>query len=67
MAMSGRTKSARLGAEEVGTSPGFSTQLMMPLVQQGWVGSDFDADDLNVLEVIEAVEGPTDTGRGVRT
>ena len=35
----GRTKAAEL-ADEVGTSKGFLTQVMNPLVQQGWVRSD---------------------------
>ena len=70
----GRTKAAQL-AEAVGTSKGFLTQVMNPLVQQGWVRSDpgptggyvadFEPADVSVLAVIEAVEGPVDTGRCV--
>ncbi len=66
-----RTKAAEL-ADEVGTSKGFLTQVMTPLVQQGWVRSDpgptggyaadFDPAEVSVLAVIEAIEGPVDTG-----
>jgi len=66
-----RTKAAAL-ADQVGTTKGFLTQVMNPLVQQGWVRSDpgptggyasaFDPDDISVLAVIEAIEGPVDTG-----
>ena len=67
----GRTKAADL-AQEVGTTKGFLTQIMNPLVQRGWVRSepgptggytaDFDPHQVSVLAVIEAVEGPVDTG-----
>lgn len=70
----GRTKAAAL-ADEVGTSQGFLTQAVTPLVQRGWVRSDpgpkggyiaaLDPDAVSVLDVIEAIEGPTDTGRCV--
>jgi Rrf2 family protein len=72
-ARDGRTKAAVL-AERVGTTPGFLTQVMAPLVARGWVRSDpgptggyrlAGAEDVSVLDVIEAVEGPTDTGRCV--
>ena len=73
-ALDRRSKSAEL-AERVGTTPGFLTQAMTPLVSRGWVRSDpgptggyaaaVDLDDVSVLDVIEAVEGPTDTGRCV--
>jgi Rrf2 family protein len=66
-----RTKAADL-ADEVGTTKGFLTQVMNPLVQRGWVRSDpgptggyvsaFDPAQVSVLAVIEAVEGPVDTG-----
>jgi len=69
-----RTKAADLAAE-VGTTKGFLTQAMNPLVQQGWVRSDpgptggyaadFEPATVSVLAVIEAVEGPVDTGRCV--
>jgi len=69
-----RSKSSEL-AELVGTTPGFLSHAMLALVQRGWVRSDpgplggysatFDPEDVSVLDVIEAVEGPTDTGRCV--
>ena len=69
-----RTKAAHL-AESVGTTPGFLSQVMGPLVGRGWVRSEpgptggyvavADAADLSVLDVIEAIEGATDTGRCV--
>jgi len=69
-----RIKAAQLAAE-VGTTKGFLTQVMNPLVQQGWVRSepgptggyvaDFEPASLSVLAVIEATEGPVDTGRCV--
>jgi len=69
-----RAKSAEL-AERVGTTTGFLSQVMTPLLAQGWVTSEpgptggylatVDLDEVTVLEVIEAVEGPTDTGQCV--
>lgn len=69
-----RMKSAEL-AEMLDTTAGFIPQVMSPLVRCGWVTSDpgptggyrttVDVDTLNVLEVVEAVDGPTDTGRCV--
>lgn len=69
-----RAKSAVL-AERIGTTPGFLSQVMTPLVQQGWVRSEpgptggyvatVDPAEVSVLDVIEAIEGPTDTGRCV--
>lgn len=62
-------------AEIVGATPGFLGQAMTPLVRAGWVRSDpgptggyslaAPLDDLSVLAVVEAVEGPTDSGRCV--
>jgi len=70
----GRTKAADLAAA-VGTTRGFLNQVMNPLVRRGWVRSDpgptggysatFDPDAVSVLAVVEAVEGPLDTGRCV--
>lgn len=70
----GRLKSADLAAT-LGTTAGFIPQVMGPLVRAGWVRSvpgptggyevQADLDTLNVLEVIEAVDGPTDNGRCV--
>ncbi len=64
-----RTKAADLAAL-VGTTPGFLSQAMTPLVDRGWVRSEpgptggytvaVNLADVSVLEVIEAVEGSTD-------
>jgi Rrf2 family transcriptional regulator, iron-sulfur cluster assembly transcription factor len=69
-----RSKSSEL-AEQVGTTPGFLSQVVAPLAARGWVRSDpgptggyvatVELGDVSVLDVIEAVEGPTDTGRCV--
>jgi Rrf2 family transcriptional regulator, iron-sulfur cluster assembly transcription factor len=73
-ALGRRAKSSEL-AERLGTTPGFLSQVLSPLVAHGWVRSDpgpsggyrlaVAADEVSVLDVIEAVEGPTDTGRCV--
>lgn len=62
-------------ADAVGSSPGFVSQVMTPLVRAGWVRSDpgpaggyslaADLHEVSVLAVIEAIEGPTDSGRCV--
>ncbi len=69
-----RAKAADLAAR-LGTTPGFLSQVVAPLSAQGWVRSEpgptggyratVSLDDLSVLDVVEAVEGPTDTGRCV--
>jgi Rrf2 family protein len=69
-----RSKASEL-AKAVGATPGFLSHAMLALVQRGWVRSDpgplggytatFNPEKLSVLDVIEAVEGPTDTGRCV--
>ena len=57
-------------AELVNSTPGFIPQVLAPLVKKRWVRSDpgptggyvliVDLDTISVLDVIEAVEGPTD-------
>ncbi len=69
-----RTRSLEL-AERVGTSSGFLSQALTPLVARGWVTSTpgrhggyslvADPAEVTLLDVIEAVEGPTDRGRCV--
>jgi Rrf2 family transcriptional regulator, iron-sulfur cluster assembly transcription factor len=69
-----RLKSGDL-AELLGTTSGFIPQVMSPLVRAGWVRSVpgpsggyesvADLESLTVLSVVEAVDGPTDTGRCV--
>ena len=68
----GRMKSADLAAA-LDTTAGFVPQILGPLVERGWIVSvpgptgGYQAtvapERLSVLEVIEAVEGPTVTGR----
>lgn len=70
----GRMKSAEL-AETLGTTAGFVPQVLGPLVERGWISSvpgpnggyesAVGPERLSVLDVIEAVEGPTVTGRCV--
>jgi Rrf2 family transcriptional regulator, iron-sulfur cluster assembly transcription factor len=74
LAQGKRTKSAAL-AGRLGTTPGFLSQVMAPLVARGWVQSEpgpaggytplLDPQRVSVLEIIEAVEGPTESGRCV--
>lgn len=69
-----RRKSAEL-AEALETSAGFVPQVLGPLLAREWVRSEpgptggyvlvVDPAGLSLLEVIEAVDGPTDTGRCV--
>jgi Rrf2 family iron-sulfur cluster assembly transcriptional regulator len=59
----------------VGSSSGFVSQVLAPLVRAGWVRSDpgptggysltADLAEVTVLAVIEAIEGPTESGRCV--
>ncbi len=69
-----RLKSADLAAA-LGTTAGFVPHVMGSLVRAGWVHSVpgptggyeslVDAGRLNVLDIVEAVDGPTDSGRCV--
>jgi Rrf2 family protein len=69
-----RVKSTEL-ADAIGTTPGFLSQAMTPLVARGWVRSEpgpaggyqlvAELADVSVLDVIEAIEGPSDAGRCV--
>ncbi len=69
-----RLKSADL-AETLGTTPGFIPQVMGPLVRAEWVRSlagpsggyepAVELSELSVLQVVEAIDGPTDSGRCV--
>lgn len=70
----GRVKGPDL-ADAVGSTAGFLSQAMTPLVKAGWVRSDAGPTggyslavpiaELSVLQVVEAVEGPTDDGQCV--
>ncbi len=69
-----RLKAADL-ADVLETTVGFVPQVMGPLVREGWVRSLpgptggyetlVEVDALSVLAVVEAVDGPTDSGRCV--
>lgn len=69
-----RVKASEL-ADRLGTTIGFVPQVVGPLVKQGWMTSEpgpaggysatMPLAQLDVLSVIEAVEGPTDAGRCV--
>jgi Rrf2 family transcriptional regulator, iron-sulfur cluster assembly transcription factor len=69
-----RIKSEELAAR-LGTTAGFVPQVLGPLVKRGWVRSDpgprggysatVDLGAVSVLQVIEAIDGPTDLGRCV--
>lgn len=62
-------------ADRVGSTAGFLSQVLNPLVRQGWFSSEVgpsggyalsaNLGELSVLSVIEAIEGPTDSGRCV--
>ncbi len=67
----GRRMSGKDLASSIDTTTAFLAQVVTPLVRCGWVLSQpgraggyelvVDATSLSVLDVIEAVEGPTDT------
>ncbi len=69
-----RVKAGEL-ARALETTSGFVPQIVGPLVKRGWVRSEpgprggYSAavalDRMTVLDVIEAVDGPTDVGRCV--
>lgn len=72
---SGEKRKASELAEALDASAGFVSQAMTPLVNRGWVRSEpgrtggytaaVSLDTLSVLDVVEAVEGPTDVTRCV--
>lgn len=71
LARLGTKTKASLLAAAVGTTTGFLSQVMTPLVAKGWVRSDpgptggytctVDLAAISILDVIEAIEGATDT------
>lgn len=71
----GRRLKATDLAAELDTTPGFVPQVLGPLVKAGWVRSEPGPTGgyslvtplarVSVLDVIEAVDGPTDAGRCV--
>lgn len=75
LARSGRRLKAAQLATSLETTTGFVPQVLQPLVARGWVDSEpgrtggyaaaVALDAVSVLDVIEAVEGPTASGRCV--
>lgn len=75
LSRSGRRLKAGELAVELGTTTGFVPQIIAPLISHSWVRSDpgptggyfaeGDLSHVSVLDVIEAVDGPTETGRCV--
>ena len=73
-ATDGRCKAGEL-AGRLDTTVGFVPQVVAPLVKRGWVRSDpgprggysttTELDEVTVLDVVEAVDGPTDLGHCV--
>lgn len=71
----GERRPARALADQLATSPGFLTQVLKPLVDDGILDSErgptggfafiVDPGRLTLLTVIESIEGPTDDGRCV--
>lgn len=69
-----RMKASEL-ADLLGSTAGFVPQVLSPLVERGWISSEpgptggyscrVSLTDVSVLDVIEAVEGPTENGRCV--
>ena len=69
-----RWRAAQL-AEQVGTTAAYLAHIVGPLTRAGWVDSApgptgghqlvADLDQVSLLDLIEAVEGPTDDGRCV--
>ncbi|MDH4309850.1 MAG: Rrf2 family transcriptional regulator [Acidimicrobiia bacterium] len=67
----GRAKGSEL-AKIAGTSQAFMAQVLAPLVQAGWVRSipgptggyelEVDLHSVSMLDLIESIEGPTETG-----
>ena len=67
--------SGRTLAQATGTTPNYIPQVVRPLTAKGWVqgtpgpGGGYalsvGLDEISVLDVIEAVEGPSDTGECV--
>jgi Rrf2 family iron-sulfur cluster assembly transcriptional regulator len=75
LAAGGQRRKASELAEDLDASPGFLSQAMTPMVNRGWVRSEpgrtggytavTPLEELSVLDVVEAVEGPTDVTRCV--
>lgn len=75
LADAGRAMKGSELAGALDATPGFMSQVLNPLVKSGWVKSEpgpaggyrlvADTTRVSVLEVVEAIDGPTDDGRCV--
>lgn len=75
LADAGRAMKGSELAGALDATPGFMSQVLNPLVKSGWVKSEpgpaggyrlvADITRVSVLEVVEAIDGPTDDGRCV--
>ena len=75
LASTGERRKASELADDLDASPGFLSQAMTPMVNRGWVHSEpgrsgghlavTPLEELPVLDVVEADEGPTDVTRCV--
>ena len=75
LAMAEGRKSRKSLAREIGTTASFLPQVMSPLIKAGWVTSGRgpgggyqlaeSAFEAHLLDVVEATEGPTTSGRCV--
>ncbi len=71
----GRRMAASELAESISTTRAFLPQALSPLIRQGWVGSQtgpsggyelaVDLSGVSILDVIEAIDGPVETGHCV--
>ncbi|MEA1902849.1 MAG: Rrf2 family transcriptional regulator [Actinomycetota bacterium] len=62
-------------ADHIGTSSNYVPQVLKPTVEEGWICSTpgpgggyrlcIDLDDVSILELVEAMEGPTEQQRCV--
>lgn len=75
LAAAGEARKGEALAAAVGTTPSFLGQALTPLVRRRWIRSEPgphggyhlapEAQELSVLDLIEAIEGPTSTVRCV--
>ena len=71
----GQRRNSRVIAEAIGSTPGFVAHVAQHVVTPGWVQSDTGPtggytlattlEEISLLQLIEASEGPTDDGRCV--
>lgn len=69
-----KMKSGEIG-DAIGSTAGFMAHVLRPLVKKNWIRSDpgptggyslvISLDGVSVLDVVEAIEGPTENGKCV--